>query len=70
VELQARMKGYWQTFRTTNTDNAGRWVIPYRFKHVTRVAWIRLRVRLRREAGYPFETGRSRSVQVLVRGGT
>ena len=33
VELQARLSDHWQTFRTTRTDQAGRWVIRYRFKH-------------------------------------
>ena len=68
VELQVRLSGRWQTFRTTRTDPAGRWSIRYRFKRTRGVQRFRFRARLPREAGYPFLTGASRSLIVRVRG--
>ena len=68
VELQVRLSGRWQTFRTTRTDPAGRWAIRYRFKRTRGVQRYRFRVGLPREAGYPFGAGASRSLTVRVRG--
>lgn len=68
VELQVRLSGRWQTFRTTRTNPAGRWEIRYRFKRTRGVQRFRFRAGLPREAGYPFGGGASRSVTVRVRG--
>jgi hypothetical protein len=68
VELQVRLSGRWQTFRTRRTDSAGRWSIPYRFRRTTGVQRYRFRLRLPSEAGYPFAAGMSRSLVVTVRG--
>jgi hypothetical protein len=68
VELQVRLSGRWQTFRTRRTDSAGRWAIPYRFRRTTGVQQYRFRLRLPSEAGYPFATGTSRPLVVTVRG--
>ena len=68
VELQVRLSGRWQTFRTVRTDAAGRWRIPYRFKRTRGVQRFRFRAQLPAEAGYPFAPGASRSIQVRVRG--
>src|SRR4051794_4635518 len=78
IELQARVcaaaRGSrcvahrWQTFRTTHTDAAGHWRVSYRFARTCGRQRQRFRVRLPTEAGYPFETGRSRIVSVRVRG--
>ena len=68
VELQVRLSGRWQTFRTARTDAAGRWAIRYRFKRTRGVQRFRFRVGLPREAGYPFGAGSSRSLTVRVRG--
>src|SRR4051794_17990145 len=57
VELQVRLSGRWQTFRTTRTDTAGRWAIQYRFKRTRGVQRFRFRARLPREADYPFASG-------------
>jgi 5-hydroxyisourate hydrolase-like protein (transthyretin family) len=68
VELQARLTNRWQTFRTTRTDAAGRWAIPYRFKRTRGVQRFRFRARLPREGSYPFADGGSRIVVVRVKG--
>ena len=68
VELQVRLSGRWQTFRTVRTDAAGRWAIPYRFKRTRGVQVYRFRARLPHETSYPFVTGGSRSLAVRVRG--
>jgi hypothetical protein len=68
VELQVRFPTGWQTFRTIRTDREGRWSTRYRFSRTRGSVRYRFRARLPREAGYPFDTGLSRSVSVLVRG--
>lgn len=68
VEVQVRLSGHWQTFRTTRSDQAGRWTSRYRFRRTVGVLYYRFRVRLPREAGYPFETGYSTPLVVRVRG--
>ncbi|MBD0280998.1 MAG: hypothetical protein ICV69_02205 [Thermoleophilaceae bacterium] len=69
VELQVVLSGEWQTFRTTYTDSAGAWRVPYRFRRTCGVTRYRFRARIPAEAGYPFETGYTRAVRVVVRGG-
>jgi hypothetical protein len=68
VELQVVLSGRWQTFRTTLTDAAGAWRVRYRFRRSCGVLGYRFRARLPAEAGYTFETGRTRPISVRVRG--
>ncbi len=68
VELQVRLSGRFQTFRTTRTDSQGRWSVDYRFLRTCGLTRFDFRARLPKESGYPFETGRSRTVPVTVRG--
>jgi 5-hydroxyisourate hydrolase-like protein (transthyretin family) len=68
VELQVRLSDRWQTFRTTRTDDSGRWLVRYRFKRTRGVQRYRFRASLPREASYPFEPGRSQPLTVRVRG--
>jgi hypothetical protein len=68
VELQVRLRRRWQTFRTARTDGRGRWRVQYRFTGTRGVQRYRFRARLPAEAGYPFETGVSKSIAVRVRG--
>lgn len=68
VELQTRLSGRWQTFRTVRTDSAGRWRSAYRFRRTRGLVRYRFRARLPREAAYPFATGKTRSLGVTVRG--
>ncbi|HEY1357036.1 MAG TPA: hypothetical protein VGF21_01910 [Thermoleophilaceae bacterium] len=70
VELQVwqgRRQG-WTTFRTFRTDASGHWAKRYTFSHTTCLDRWRIRVRVPREAGYPFEDGASRSLRITVRG--
>jgi hypothetical protein len=68
VEVQVLLSGHWQTFRTTRSDARGRWSSRYRFRRTRGVLRYRFRVRLPKEAGYPFEAGVSRPLVVEVRG--
>jgi hypothetical protein len=68
VELQVVLSGRWQTFRTALTDAAGHWRLRYRFRRSCGLTRFRFRARLPAEAGYAFETGRTRAVRVRVRG--
>jgi hypothetical protein len=68
VELQVVLSGRWQTFRTTLTDHDGKWRVRYRFRRSCGLIRYRFRVRLPAEAGYTFESGRTRAVGVRVRG--
>jgi hypothetical protein len=64
---QGRRQG-WTTFRTFRTNSAGHWAKRYRFSHTSCLDRWRIRVRVPREAGYPFEDGASRSLRITVRG--
>ena len=68
VELQVVLSGRWQTFRTTLAGSDGRWRVRYRFRRSCGLVRFRFRARLPAEAGYGFETGRTRAVRVQVRG--
>jgi 5-hydroxyisourate hydrolase-like protein (transthyretin family) len=68
VELQVMLSGSWQTFRTTTTNADGRWGVRYRFRRSCGILRYRFRARLPAEAGYAFETWRTRVVAVRVRG--
>ena len=68
VEIQVRFTDRWQTFRTTRSDALGRWSSRYRFQRTRGVQRYRFRVRLPKEAGYPFETSVSRTLTVQVSG--
>lgn len=68
VEIQVRFTDRWQTFRTTRSDALGRWSSRYRFQRTRGVQRYRFRIRLPKEAGYPFETSVSRTLTVQVSG--
>jgi hypothetical protein len=68
VELQVMLSGRWQTFRTATTAVDGSWHVKYRFRRSCGVLRYRFRARLPAEAGYTFETGRTKVVGVRVRG--
>jgi hypothetical protein len=68
VEIQVRFTDRWQTFRTTRSDALGRWSSRYRFQRTRGVQHYRFRIRLPKEAGYPFETSVSRTLTVQVSG--
>lgn len=68
VELQVYTRGSWRTFAQPRTSNSGRWLYRYRFETIRGRASFRFRARIRRQAGYPFTTGTSRTLRVRVRG--
>jgi hypothetical protein len=69
IELQAYARGHWLTFGTSRAmARSGRWSFPYRFSATRGSVRYRFRVRIPKEAGYPYETGVSRQVAVKVRG--
>jgi len=68
VELQVMLRGRYRTFATTRADQKGRWSYDYRFDGTRGRLTYRFRVRVPREATYPYETGTSRVVKVKVRG--
>jgi hypothetical protein len=66
VELQARLGARWRTFATLRTDRRGRFSHTHRFAVTSggRTFWVRVRVR--REAAYPFERAVTRPLAVRV----
>ena len=68
VEMQAYFRGRWRTFSTVRATARGRWRFPYRFGGTVGRVTYRFRARLPAEGGYPFISGNSRVVKVLVLG--
>ncbi len=68
VELQARLPGRWQTFKTLRTGPSGVWKARYRFSDTCGQQRYRFRARLPKQAGYPYEAGRTRTASVTVNG--
>lgn len=67
VSLQGYQRGFgWRTFKTVRAKQ-GRFKGSYRFVRATSGARVRFRATVREQAGYPWATGRSRSVSVRVR---
>ena len=68
VDLQAFYRGKWRTFATPRTDKKGNWSYRYRFEATSGLVLYKFRVRVRREASYPYELGYSKATSVTVRG--
>jgi hypothetical protein len=66
VELQARVGAGWRTFATMRSDRHGRFHHVHRFTSVSggRTYWFRLRIP--REAAYPFERATTSPLTVRV----
>jgi hypothetical protein len=69
VEMQAYFRGRWRTFSTVRAARNGHWRFPYRFGGTVGRVTYRFRARLPAEGGYPFISGTSRVVKVVVLGG-
>ena len=67
LDLQAFDGGRWRKFATTRTRRGGSYRARYRFTRLARAKVYRFRVRIPREAGFPYATGRSNVVKVRVR---
>ena len=68
LELQVRLPGEWETFRTIRSEPDGRWHIRYQFRRTCGVQPYELRIRLPGEAGYGLSSGASRVLTVRVKG--
>lgn len=69
IQLQVFSRGTWLTFATPRAGaRSGRWSYRYRFTATRGTVRYRFRARLPREAGYPYDAGTSRPVNVTVRG--
>jgi hypothetical protein len=68
IEMQVVLSGRWQTFKTVRSRPDGHWVARYRFRRSCGLLRYRFRARLPEEAGYAFETGYTRALDVQVRG--
>jgi len=68
VALQARVGRQWRTFATPRAKANGVFKHRYRFTATTGLRRYAFRALVTREAAYPYETGTSRKVHVVVRG--
>ena len=68
LELQVRLPGEWETFRTLRSKPDGRWHIRYTFRRTCGVQSYPLRIHLPSEAGYGLSAGASRVLTVRVKG--
>jgi hypothetical protein len=66
VYLQVVVRGRWRTFDTARADARGRWKLHYRFTATRRPTVYRFRAVIPTEQSFPWATGRSASVSVLV----
>jgi hypothetical protein len=64
VVLQGREGGKWRTFEDARTKSKGRWHISYRFSG--RPGSYPIRLRIRRQARFPFELGYSHRLTIRV----
>jgi hypothetical protein len=67
VYLQVVVRGRWRTFDTTRADSDGRWRLRYRFTATKRLTAYRFRAVIPTEQSFPWATGESPAVRVLVR---
>ena len=65
IVLQGRDNGRWMTFADTRTNRKGHWKASYFFRG--NPGRYPVRVKVRRQAGYPFELGYSKRVTIRVR---
>jgi hypothetical protein len=67
IELQAFDGGRWRVFASPRTGRKGHFKTSYRLRRTFAPRTFRFRARVRKESGYPYELGYSRSVKVRVR---
>jgi hypothetical protein len=67
--VQVYTRGKWSTFATPRANrDTGLWTLAYRFSATRGLVRYCFRVVIPRETSFPYETGRSRSVSVTVKG--
>jgi hypothetical protein len=69
IQLQVFSRGHWLTFATPRADPAtGLWSNRYRFSATRGLSRYRFRAVVPREAAYPYLSGASRRVRIVVQG--
>jgi hypothetical protein len=68
MDLQAFYRHKWRTFATPRANPKGAWKFTYRFEATSGTVTYKFRVRVRREASYPYRLGYSKTTRVTVRG--
>jgi len=68
VAIQARGTGKWIRIEGGRTDRGGRWSGRYRFTNTTGTRRYAFRAVIRRQPGYPYNPGRSKTRQATVSG--
>jgi len=68
VEIQAFFRSRWRTISSVRSNPKGEWRFRYRFDGTRGTVAYRFRVFLPREGGYPYASGASPQVRLVVRG--
>jgi len=68
IAVQARGTGKWIRIDGGRTDRGGRWSGNYRFKRTTTTRTYGFRATIRRQPGYPYAPGHSKTKRVTVKG--
>ena len=68
VAIQARGTGKWIRIEGGRTDRGGRWSGRYRFTNTTSTRTYAFRAVIRKQPGYPYEAGKSKTRKVTVSG--
>jgi hypothetical protein len=68
VAIQARGTGKWIRIAGGRTDRGGRWSGKYRFQHTTGTRRYAFRAVIRRQPGYPYQPGHSKTRKATVTG--
>jgi hypothetical protein len=68
VSLQARVGRKWRTFKQLRTDPTGRFRGIYRFTQTAGSARFLFRALIKRQGGYPYERGASKTRKIVVTG--
>jgi hypothetical protein len=68
LEIQAFFRDRWRTISSVRSDRRGEWRFRYRFDGTQGRVTYQFRAQVPIEAGYPFESGSSRTIRVTVVG--
>ncbi|MDQ3728664.1 MAG: hypothetical protein M3355_03645, partial [Actinomycetota bacterium] len=68
VAIQARGTGKWIRIAGGRTDRGGRWNGKYRFRNTTGTRRYAFRAVIRRQPGYPYSPGHSKTRKITVTG--
>jgi hypothetical protein len=68
VAMEVLVRGTWQPFANVRTDANGGWHVAHTFTTVAGRARFEFRLAIPHEDTYPFATGRSKRLVVVVSG--